>query len=87
MDGEGPRSALLDPLEPLPNPVGFTTPARAPTGQSTDSDTPFSVEDYAAAKGISGPTLRKKLRAAGKRAPYTLADVMTVTAAGASFPT
>lgn len=36
---------------------------------------PFSVASYAAAHGLDGRELRKKLRADGLRAPYTLEQV------------
>jgi hypothetical protein len=55
----------LPPLEPTPEP----TPAEP---------TPLSVAGYAKAHGLDGREIRKKLRAAGKRAPYSLADVEKV---------
>ena len=38
----------------------------------------FSVAAYAKAHGLDGREIRKKLRATGKRAPYTVADVEAV---------
>jgi hypothetical protein len=71
--------ALLDPLEPLPNPCGFTPTAPAPImDPSTDPEIVFNVGSYAAAHGVDARMLRRKLRAAGHKAPYALADVMAV---------
>ena len=60
--------ALMEPLQPLPNPCGFTSPA------PMDPDTSFNLTRYAAERGILVATLRSKLRKAGYRTPYTLAD-------------
>ena len=38
----------------------------------------FSAASYAKAHGLNGRELRQKLRAAGLKAPYTLADVEKV---------
>jgi hypothetical protein len=56
------RINALPLLEPIPTP--------APT-----AETEFSVAAYATAHGLDGRELRKKLRASGLRAPYTLEQV------------
>ncbi len=58
----------LPPLEP--------TPAPKPT-LAAEPET-FSVAAYAKAHGLDGREIRKKLRATGKRAPYTVDDVEAV---------
>ena len=48
-------------------------PAPGERRQTTPGD--FSVSDYAAEHGLDPRALRRRLRAAGHTAPYTLADV------------
>ena len=57
--------ARITKLPPLPTPE--PTPAAEPAE--------FSVAGYARAHGLDARDLRKRLRNAGKRAPYALADV------------
>jgi len=52
--------------------------ASTPTPAAESEPTPFSVAAYAAAHGLDGRELRKKLRANGLRAPYTLEQVQQV---------
>jgi hypothetical protein len=63
------RITKLPPLEP--------TPEREPTPAAET----FSVAGYAKQHGLDGRELRKKLRASGLRAPYTLEQVETVVGA------
>jgi hypothetical protein len=58
--------ARINALPPLP-----PTPEPEPTPE-------FSVASYARAHGLDGRDLRKRLRAAGLKAPYALADVEKV---------
>jgi hypothetical protein len=69
--GEALDDGLMEPLEPLPFPCGFTPPAPA---------APFNLTRYAAERGILVATLRSKLRHAGYRTPYSLADVEALLA-------
>jgi hypothetical protein len=59
--------ARINALPPLPTPEATPTPT--PAAES------FSVAAYATAHGLDGRELRKKLRASGLRAPYTLEQV------------
>ena len=67
--------AKIEALQPLaaPSPTPEPTPAGEPEA--------FSAASYAAAHGLDGRELRKKLRAAGLKAPYSLADVEKVVKA------
>jgi hypothetical protein len=65
------KAALIAKIEALP-PLEPTPPAEP-------EPKPFSVASYAAAHGLDGRELRKKLRAAGLRAPYSLEQVEKVT--------
>jgi hypothetical protein len=67
------KSAIIDRITKLP-PVAAPepTPAAEPTPES------FSVAGYAKDHGLDGREIRKKLRAAGLRAPYTLEQVEKV---------
>jgi hypothetical protein len=65
----------LPPLEPTPATEPTPTPAAGGEPEA------FSAASYAAAHGLDGRELRKKLRAAGLKAPYTLADVEKVVGA------
>jgi hypothetical protein len=62
------RIEALPPLEPTP------TPTPAP-------ETDFSVAAYAREHNLDGRDLRKRLRAAGLRCPYSRADVEKVLGA------
>jgi hypothetical protein len=64
------RITALPSLEPTPTPA-----AAEPTPESV------SVAGYAAAHGLDGRELRKKLRASGLRAPYTLEQVLKAVSA------
>jgi hypothetical protein len=61
--------AKIDRLPPVAAPEPEPTPAAAAEPET------FSVAAYAAAHGLDGHDLRKRLRAAGKRGPYSRADV------------
>jgi hypothetical protein len=62
------RIEALPPLEPTP------TPTPAP-------ETDFSVAAYAREHNLDGRDLRKRIRAAGLRCPYSRADVEKVLGA------
>jgi hypothetical protein len=62
----------INALPPLPAAEPTPTPTPTPAAES------FSVAGYAAAHGVDGRELRKKLRASGLRAPYTLEQVEKV---------
>jgi hypothetical protein len=64
------RIEALPPLEPTPTP----TPAGEPEAN-------FSVAAYAREHNLDGRDLRKRLRAAGLRCPYSRADVEKVLGA------
>ena len=75
---KGSKTALIAKIEALPlvpAPVPDPTPAAAGEPEA------FSAASYAAAHGLDGRELRKKLRAAGLKAPYSLADVEKVVGA------
>jgi hypothetical protein len=63
------RITKLPPLEPIPAPAE-PTPEPLPAAES------FSVAAYAKQHNLDGREIRKKLRAAGLRAPYTLEQVL-----------
>jgi hypothetical protein len=69
------KAALIAKINSLPP---LAAPTQTPEAEPEPEPTPaaeFSAASYAAAHGLDGRELRKKLRAAGKRAPYSLADV------------
>jgi cell division septation protein DedD len=68
--------AKINSLPPLAAPEPEPTPE--PTPAAAAEPETFSVAAYAAAHGLDGREIRKKLRAAGKRAPYALSDVEAV---------
>ena len=65
--------AKINALPPLAAPEPTPTPAAAEPEPTPAAE--FSAASYAAAHGLDGRELRKKLRAAGLKAPYSLADV------------
>jgi hypothetical protein len=71
--------AKIEALPPLaapePDPTPYPTPAAGGEPEA------FSAGSYAAAHGLDGRELRKKLRAAGLKAPYSPADVEKVVGA------
>ena len=71
--------AKIEALPPLAAPEATPEPPAAAEPEPTPQ--PFSVAAYAAAHGLDGRELRKKLRAAGLRAPYTLEQVEKVVGA------
>ena len=70
--------AKIEQLPPLAAPSPTTDPTPTPAAEPEPTPQPFSVAAYAAAHGLDGRELRKKLRAAGLRAPYTLEQVEKV---------
>jgi hypothetical protein len=75
------KAALIAKINSLP-PLAAPSPTAEP--DPTPSPTPaaepeaFSAAAYAAAHGLNPRELRQKLRAAGLKAPYSLADVEKV---------
>jgi hypothetical protein len=69
---KGSKAQLIAKIEALPP---FVASEPEPTPAAAAEPETFSVAAYAAAHGLDGRDLRKKLRAAGKRAPYSRADV------------
>ena len=67
------KAALIDKITKLP-PLAAPEPTPSPAAEPEA----FSVAAYAKAHGLDGREIRKKLRATGKRAPYTVADVEEV---------
>jgi hypothetical protein len=65
------KAALIAKIEQLP-PLAAPEPTPTPAAEPT----PFSVAGYAKDHGLDGREIRKKLRAAGLRAPYTLEQVL-----------
>ena len=59
-------------------PVAETDPTPEQTPGAAAEVEAFSAASYAAAHGLDGRELRKKLRAAGLKAPYSLSDVEKV---------
>jgi hypothetical protein len=72
---KGSKAQLIAKIEALP-PVAAPEPD--PTPAAAGEPESFSAASYAAAHGLDGRELRKKLRAAGLKAPYSLADVEKV---------
>jgi hypothetical protein len=68
--------AKITKLPPLDAPS--PTPEPEPTPAAAGEPEAFSAASHAAAHGLDGRELRKKLRAAGLKAPYSLADVEKV---------
>jgi hypothetical protein len=64
------KAQLIAKIEALP--LLAAPPAAA---EPTPTPESFSAASYAAAHGLDGRELRKKLRASGLRAPYTLDQV------------
>jgi hypothetical protein len=69
------KAALIAKIEALP-PLAAPEPTPKPTPAAEPEE--FSAASHAAAHGLDGRELRKKLRAAGLKAPYSLADVEKV---------
>ena len=74
------KAALIAKINSLPP---LAAPEPEPTPQPTPAVEPeptseFTVAGYARAHGMDGRELRKKLRAAGLRAPYTVEQVEKV---------
>jgi hypothetical protein len=67
------KAALIAKIEALP--------PLEPTPAAAGEPEAFSAASYAAAHGLDGRELRKKLRAAGLKAPYSLADIEKVVRA------
>ena len=67
------KTAIIARINQLP-PLAAPEPTPTPTPAAES----FSVAGYAAAHGLDGRELRKKLRASGLRAPYTLEQVEKV---------
>jgi hypothetical protein len=63
------KAALIAKITKLP-PLAASSPTPEPT--------PFSVASYAKVHGLDARELRKKLRATGLRAPYSLEQVQKV---------
>ena len=72
----GPRSSRA--LKPCRFDVPEPTPEPEPTPAPAAEPEAFSVAAYAKQHGLDGRELRKKLRADGLRAPYTLEQVEKV---------
>jgi hypothetical protein len=77
---KGSKAQLIAKIKALPpfvasEPEAISAPGPTPAAES------FSVAGYAAAHGLDGRELRKKLRASGLRAPYTLEQVEKVVGA------
>ena len=68
--------ARINQLPPLAAPEPDPTPE--PTPGAAGEPEAFSAASYAAAHGMDGRELRKRLRAAGLKAPYTLEQVEEV---------
>jgi hypothetical protein len=66
------KSAIIDRIAKLP-PLAAPEPTPEPTPEPEPES--FSVAAYAAAHGLDARQLRKQLRTAGKRSPYSRADV------------
>jgi hypothetical protein len=69
------KAAIIAKINSLP---ALAAPDPTPAAEPPAA---FSVASYAAAHGLDGRELRKKLRASGLRAPYSLADVEKVVKA------
>lgn len=74
------KAAIIARINALP-PLAAPEPTPAPAAEPTPTPESFSVAGYAAAHGLDGRELRKKLRASGLRAPYTLEQVTAVVRA------
>jgi hypothetical protein len=77
---KGSKAQLIAKIEALP-PVAEPDPTPEPTPAAGGEPEAFSAASYAAAHGLDGRELRKKLRAAGLKAPYSRADVEKVVGA------
>ena len=62
------KAAIIARINALP-------PLAAPEPTPAAEPETFSVAGYAKQHGLDGREIRKKLRAVGKRAPYSRADV------------
>jgi hypothetical protein len=62
------KSAIITRINALP-------PLAAPAAEPTPTPETFSVAGWAMTNGKDGREIRKQLRQAGKRAPYSRADV------------
>lgn len=69
------KSAIIARINALPP---LAEPEPTPAAAAAAEPETFSVASYAKAHGLDGREIRKKLRATGKRAPYTVADVEAV---------
>lgn len=89
----GKKPTLIDKLEAMADPRRNDNPheravaasklaalraAKKPSGASTPGTT-LTAASYARQHGIDARRLRKALRAAGKSAPYSLADLESVS--------
>ena len=72
---KGSKVALIAKIEALP-PLAAPEPTPTPAAELTPES--FSVAAYAKQHNLDGRELRKQLRAAGLRAPYTLEQVTAV---------
>jgi hypothetical protein len=72
------KAALIARINQLPP---LAAPEPEPTPAASGEPEAFSAASYAAAHGLDGRELRKKLRAAGLKAPYTLEQVEKVIGA------
>jgi hypothetical protein len=72
---KGSKAHLIAKIEALP-PLDTQPPTPEPPAAAEPAS--FSVPGYAAAHGLDGRELRKKLRAVGLKAPYSLGDVEKV---------
>jgi cell division septation protein DedD len=70
------KAGLIAKIEALPKLTPEPTPE--PTPDADPQPESFNVAGYALAHGLDAREVRKKLRAAGLRAPYTLEQVEKV---------
>ena len=66
------KSAIIARITKLPP---LAAPEPTPASEPTPAAESFSVAGWAKANGKDGREIRKQLRQAGKRAPYSRADV------------